>query len=108
VAEIGRPAPKRRLAVVMSFKEVSTVLQRLEGVHGLLAHQLYRTGLRIEEALQLRVKDLDFANQAILVRSGKGDKDRVVVVMLPRSLEPALRLHVAQASRSLWSTTIAA
>jgi site-specific recombinase XerD len=106
VAEIGRPAPKRRLAVVMSFKEVSTVLQRLEGVHGLLAHQLYRTGLRIEEALQLRVKDLDFANQAILVRSGKGDKDRAA--MLPRSLEPALRQHVAQAARALSSTEVTA
>jgi site-specific recombinase XerD len=90
----------------MSFKEVSTVLQRLEGVHGLLAHQLYRTGLRIEEALQLRVKDLGFANQAIFVGSGKGDKDRVV--MLPRPLEPALRQHVAQASRSLWSTEVPA
>lgn len=92
MAEIGRPVPKRRLPVVMSSDEVSAVLQRLEGVHGLLARLLYGTGLRIEEALQLRVKDLDFANQAIFVRSGKGGKDRVV--MLPRSLSPALRRHV--------------
>ena len=100
MTEIGRPVPKRRLPVVMSQAEVSAVLQHLQGVHSLLARLLYGTGLRIEEALQLRVKDLDFANQAIVVRSGKGGKDRFV--MLPRSLAPALRRHVSEDSRALW------
>jgi len=70
--EIGRPVPKRRLPVVLSADEVAALLKGLDGVHGLLARLLYGTGLRIEEALELRVKDLDFANQAIVVRSGKG------------------------------------
>jgi integron integrase len=103
--EIGRPLPKRRLPVVLSADEVAVVLNGLGGVHGLLARLLYGTGLRIEEALELRVKDLDFANQAIMVRSGKGDKDRVV--MLPRTLAPALRRHLAQAARVLWSADVA-
>jgi integron integrase len=106
MAEIGRPVPKRRLPVVLSSDEVSAVLQRLDGVHGLLARLLYGTGLRIEEALQLRVKDLDFANQAIFVRSGKGGKDRVV--MLPRSLAPALRQQVGESSRAVWAADVSA
>jgi integrase len=92
--EIGRPVPKRRLPVVLSAQKVAAVLAELDGVHGLLARLLYGTGLRIEEALRLRVKDLDFANQAIFVRSGKGGKDRVV--MMPRSLTQALRRHLPQ------------
>lgn len=104
--EIGRPVPRRRLPVVLSTQEVVAVLAGMEGVHGLLARLLYGTGLRIEEALQLRVKDLDFANQAIFVRSGKGGKDRVV--MLPRSLTAELRRHVAQEARALWSADAAA
>ena len=100
MSEIGRPVPKRRLPVVLSVEEVSALLKQLDGVHGLLARLLYGTGLRIEEALQLRVKDLDFANQAIVVRCGKGGKDRVV--MLPHSLVPELRSHVWDESRVLW------
>jgi integron integrase len=99
--EIGRPVPKRRLPVVLSVDEVGAVLQRLDGVHGLLARLLYGTGLRIEEALQLRVKDLDFNNQAIFVRAGKGGKDRVV--MLPRSLVPWLREHLAHRAQPQWA-----
>jgi integron integrase len=106
MVELGRPVVKRRLPVVLSADEVAAVLQHLDGTHGLLARVLYGTGMRIEGALQLRVKDLDFANQAIVVRSGKGGKDRVV--MLPRSLAPALRLHVAQQARPLWSADAAA
>jgi integron integrase len=100
MAQIGRPVPKRRLPVVMSPEEVSAVLLALEGTHNLLGRLLYGTGLRIEEALQLRVKDLDFANRAVFVRCGKGGKDRVV--MLPRSLAPALRRHLADTSRPIW------
>ena len=64
--EIGRPVPKRRLPVVLSAQEVAAVLAELDGVHGLLARLLYGTGLRIEEAPRLRVKDLGFAQQAVL------------------------------------------
>ncbi|WP_442968368.1 phage integrase N-terminal SAM-like domain-containing protein [Pseudorhodoferax sp.] len=104
--EIGRPMPRRRLPVVLAAPEVAAVLRQLEGVNGLLARLLYGTGLRIEEVLQLRIKDLDFANQALFVRSGKGGKDRVV--MLPQSLAPALRKHVGSNARALWSGDVAA
>ncbi|MBQ0943984.1 integron integrase [Ideonella sp. 4Y16] len=98
--EIGRPVPPKRLPVVLSVQEVSSVLAELEGVNRLLAQLLYGTGLRISEALRLRVKDVDFTHRAIIVRSGKGDKDRVV--MLPASLAAALREQLAQA-RALWA-----
>jgi integron integrase len=76
----------------------------MDGVHQLLARLLYGTGLRITEALQLRVKDVDFAHRAIVVREGKGGKDRVV--MLPDSLRGALREQLAHA-RQVWSGDVA-
>jgi integron integrase len=69
-------------------------------VHGLLARLLYGTGLRIAEALQLRVKDVDFERRTLVVRHGKGGKDRAL--MLPDALVPALREQLAR-SRLLWS-----
>ena len=74
---IGRPARKPRLPVVLSTVEVSSVLLMMHGVHQLLARLLYSTGLRISEALQLRVKDIDVDRRVIIVRAGKGGKDRV-------------------------------
>ncbi|WP_157256388.1 integron integrase, partial [Pelomonas sp. Root1217] len=97
--DIGRPVPKRRLPVVLSADEVAAVLGQMGGEHQLLARLLYGTGLRISEALGLRVKDIDFAQRAIYVRQGKGGKDRVV--MLPASLTPGLRAQLA-ASREVW------
>lgn len=69
--EIGHPR-HRRLPVVLSVEEVRCVLAGLQGEHLLLARLLYGTGLRITEALQLRVKDVDFAQRALIVREGKG------------------------------------
>lgn len=100
LADIGRPQESRRLPVVLSPDEVARVLAQLAGVHALLARLLYGTGLRITEALQLRVKDVDFANRALIVREGKGAKDRVV--MLPTSLTVPLREQLARA-RLLWA-----
>lgn len=97
--DIGRPVPKRRLPVVLSAGEVSSVLQEMEGEHQLLAQLLYGTGMRISEGIGLRVKDLDFAQAAIYVRQSKGAKDRVV--MLPGSLTTALRDHLTRV-RSIW------
>ena len=68
MTDIGRPQTPRRLPVVLSPQEVVNVLSHLEGEHSLLARLLYGTGLRIGEALQLRVKDIDFAHQALIVR----------------------------------------
>lgn len=103
--DIGRPVPKRRLPVVLSREEVGEVLSRLTGTHQLLAQLLYGTGLRISEALQLRVKDLDFGQGALYVRSGKGDKDRVV--MLPKVLVPGLCQQLAEV-REIWLSDVSA
>ena len=70
MADIGRPRIHRRLPVVLSRDEVVKTLTLMQGEHRLLAHLLYGTGLRMAEALQLRVKDLDFEHQAIIVREG--------------------------------------
>ena len=102
--EIGRPKASRHLPVVLTPAEVISVLERLQGEHRLLGCLLYGTGLRITEALQLRVKDVDFAHQALLVRQGKGRKDRVV--MLPGTLQPALKDQLRQA-HALWDSDIA-
>ncbi len=66
----------------------------------LLAHLLYGTGMRLLEGVRLRVKDVDFVRQVIIVRDGKGGKDRVV--MLPRALEAALRRQVEVRAARLW------
>ena len=99
MTEIGRPQVHRRLPVVLSQAEVLSVLNQLQGTHRLLAQLLYGTGMRLTEGLQLRVKDIDFDHGAIVVRQGKGDKDRVV--MLPQRLVPALHEQLAT-SRSVW------
>lgn len=103
--EIGHPRRHRRLPVVLSIEEVRRVLQGMSGEPLLLARLLYGTGLRITEALQLRVKDVDFAQRALIVREGKGAKDRVV--MLPQSLVPGLREQLAQA-RLVWAGDVEA
>ncbi len=98
--DIARPTVRRRLPVVLSGDEVSALLSRLKGHHALLGKLLYGTGMRISEALQLRVKDIDFAHHAIVVREAKGFKDRVV--MLPTTLVEPLREQLAHA-RAVWT-----
>ena len=73
-----------RLPVVLTRQEVTAVLNRMSGVYGLLARLLYGTGMRLMEVIRLRVKDVDFARGEIVVRDGKGAKDRIT--MLPQSL----------------------
>jgi site-specific recombinase XerD len=88
-------APKR-LPVVLTRDEVHAVLSRLEGMHWLIASLLYGSGMRIMECLRLRVKDIDFARGEILVRDGKGFKDRVT--MLPAAVAvPMLREQMSRA-----------
>ena len=100
LAEIGRPKSRVRLPVVLSHDEVGRVLMALDAEHRLLGQLLYGTGMRIMEGIRLRVKDVDFERQAVIVREGKGAKDRVV--MLPATLVPALREQIARA-RVLWA-----
>lgn len=80
------------LPVVLTRDEVARVLQRLGGTHRLIGALLYGTGMRIMEGVRLRVKDVEFARGEIVVRDGKGAKDRMT--MLPRSLGPRLRAHL--------------
>ena len=84
-----------RLPVVLTRDEVSRVLARLDGVHRLIGSLLYGTGLRITEAMRLRVKDIEFSRREILARDGKGNKDRVT--MLPARLLGPLREQVEHA-----------
>jgi site-specific recombinase XerD len=74
--EIVRAARPRRLPVVLSRDEVGKVLSHLQGTERLVASILYGAGLRLLEALRLRVKDVDFAANLLTVREGKGAKDR--------------------------------
>ena len=116
--EIGRPQRQPRLPVVLSHDEVSRVLAALGDERDprgaaagpmplmqLFGQLLYGTGLRLTEALRLRVKDLDFDRRAIVVREGKGGKDRIV--MLPAALEGPLRAQLAYA-HTLWAADRAA
>ena len=92
---VVRPKSPARLPVVLTVEEVQKLLRAMQGTHRLLGELLYGTGLRIMEALRLRVKDVDFGGSEILVRDGKGAKDRVT--MLPRRLVQPLRRQIARA-----------
>ncbi len=86
----------RRLPCVLTVEEVEQVLSRLTGVPALVTQLLYGSGLRLMEALRLRFKDVDFTSGRVLVRDGKGEKDRVTV--LPQSLQEPFLEHL----RSVW------
>lgn len=94
-----------RVPVVLTRAEVARVLSLLEGVHHLIGSLLYGTGMRIMEGMRLRVTDVEFCRREIVVRSGKGAKDRVV--MLPRSIEAELAAQLRHA-RNLHELDLAA
>jgi integron integrase len=87
-----RARERRRLPTVLTQNEVRAVLNQLTGIYHLCAALLYGSGLRVSECLSLRVKDIDLDRREIIVRSGKGEQDRVT--MLPESLGPELRAHL--------------
>jgi len=89
VVRAKRPA---RLPVVLTRDEVRTLLLQMHGVPRLMAMLLYGAGLRLLECAHLRVKDVDFARNQLVVRSGKGDKDRVT--MLPAVVKAELTRHL--------------
>lgn len=84
-----RATRPKRIPVVLSRDEVQAVMMHLYGVSHLVVSLLYGSGLRLMEALRLRIKDIDFAYKQIVVRDGKGGKDRIT--MLPSSLDTLLR-----------------
>jgi integron integrase len=89
---VVRARRPKRLPVVLTVDEVSRVMAHLTGDKWLIAMLLYGGGLRLLEALRLRVKDLDFERGEITVREGKGDKDRVTI--MPRGVIPRLQEHL--------------
>ena len=93
--EIVAAKDARRLPVVLTPSEVRGLLHELSGTMGLVASLLYGTGMRLLEALRLRIKDVDFERREILVRDGKGAKDRVTV--LPENLMLPLREQMTRA-----------
>lgn len=90
--DFQRARVRRRLPVVLSRSEVDRLLRNMDGTEELIARLLYGTGMRISEALRLRVKDISFERSEITVRSGKADKDRRVP--LPAVLKPGLLAHL--------------
>lgn len=94
VKHIVRAKRPVRLPVVLTRDEVEALLAQLRGAQWILAGLLYGGGLRLTEALQLRVKDIDLQRHEILVREGKGRKDRMTV--LPARIRTALRSHLAR------------
>lgn len=92
VVQAKRP---QRLPVVLTPTEVREVLLHIQGTPGLVAQLLYGTGMRLLEALRLRVKDVEFARREIVVREGKGNKDRVTE--LPENLIAPLQAQPHQA-----------
>lgn len=89
---VVRARRPKRLPVVLTVDEVRRVMAHLSGDKWLIATLMYGSGLRLLEALRLRVKDLDFERGEITVREGKGDKDRVT--MMPQAVIPPLQEHL--------------
>ena len=100
LTEVQRPTRPRRIPSVLTKVEVASLLGAMDGAMALLAKLLYGTGMRLIEGLRLRVKDVDFDRQVLVVREAKGGKDWVV--MLPRSLHEVLKAQVVRA-RAVWS-----
>jgi integron integrase len=87
-----RAKKTRRLPVVLTMAETDTIFAQMEGLHRLMAKVIYGCGLRIQECLQLRIKDVDLEKGMVIVRAGKGDKDRRTV--MPESLREEITSHI--------------
>lgn len=97
IPPVVRARTPERLPVVLSRDEVGALLRQLIGTERLVVMLLFGGGLRLEECLELRVKDVDFDRQQIVVRQGKGRKDRVT--MLPAAARDELAAHLARVRR---------
>ena len=95
--EVVRAKRPARMPTVLSVEETQRIISHMQGTAQLMAVLMYGTGMRIIEVIRLRVKDVDFENGAILVRDGKGEKDRYVP--LPQAAVPPLRDQIAKAKR---------
>lgn len=97
LGEVQQAKKPKKLPVVLTEKEVQTLLAHMSPAFHLLARLTYGTGMRLLEGLRLRVLDIDFERGELLIREGKGAKDRVT--MLPQSLKEPLQEHLKQVKR---------
>jgi integron integrase len=93
LTSVARAKRKVNLPTVLSRDEVKRLLSFLNGPYLLMAQLMYGCGLRLTECLRLRIKDVDFENDLLMVRSGKGEKDRALII--PEKIKEALSKHVA-------------
>lgn len=93
LAEVNRSRRGRRLPTVLTPEEVQKLISNLQGISRLMAQVIYGSGLRLNECLRLRVKDVDIARGILVVRAGKGDKDRQTI--LPDQIKEALEKHLS-------------
>ena len=91
--KVLRAKPSEHLPTVLSKEETGRILSGMQGLHQLMAKLLYGCGLRLMECMRLRVKDIDFDQSQIIIREGKGEKDRTT--MLPASLVQPLKNQIA-------------
>lgn len=94
---VTRAKVSKRLPSVLSQQEIAALLAHVSGTNGLIIRLLYGTGMRIKECLRLRVKDVDLARRQIVIREGKGNKDRIT--MLPASVVEDLIQHIDERRR---------
>lgn len=95
--EVEQAKKPKRLPVVLTEKEVQALLAQMPQAYAMLARLMYGTGMRLLEIFRLRVQDIDFERCEVLIREGKGAKDRVT--MLPQSLRVSLQEHLKQVRR---------
>ena len=91
----------RKLPLVLTQNEIIKIINNLDGIYKTMAKIIYGGGLRLSECLSLRIKDLDFDRNCIIVRSGKGDKDRKT--LLSGKIRPEIQNHI-QKVRKIWET----
>jgi len=103
VGEFLLASKRRRVPVVLAQPETLRLFSALTGTWRLMAQLLYGTGMRLMELLRLRVQDIDFERNQIIVRGGKGDKDRVT--LLPETLRADLQKHLMRV-RLLWEDDV--
>lgn len=92
ISNLPRPRRSHRIPTVFTKKEVESVLAQLKGAHWLMASLMYGSGLRLMECVRLRAKDIDFEYSQVVVRDGKGEKDRVT--LLPKRVVSPLEGHL--------------
>ncbi len=97
ISQFVRAKPREKLPIILTRDEVSMVLGELNGLHGLVVSLLYGAGLRIMEALRLRVHDIDFGYSQIIIRDAKGNKERTVP--LPVKLIAPLKDHLSEVKK---------